>query len=492
MNFSRTPKQIDDMVKDKAKTTVKNVTIKYEGAQIILPIINGKPMSENEAIEWLKRKREENERDVGVHHELHYSPLDGAVAFHKAMASKYGWSHLVPTPGFWGETPPTMIGVPISPTEKTQVAWGRVQIPGIEGFLQTSMAIEPTPRFVINGKVKQKYAQEIKELVDLTEKYLREESIYKAKAIKVSFTWQREGRDFDPNEHCPKFMRLDGVNENDLIFGETVQNQLNIGLFTPIEQADACRKYHVPLKRGILLYGPFGTGKTLTASVTALKSERHGFTFVYLDNVLDLRKGLQFAAQYAPSVLFAEDIDRATHGERSIGMDEVLNTLDGVDTKGGEIITVFTTNHVEDINPAVLRMGRLDALVEVTPPDAEAAIRLVKLYGRGLLAESVNYNKVGKALDGKIPAYIREVTERAKIAAIKRLADTGKLEDGIEGKVLEKDLLDAALAMEPHAALLEPKVKEINGKPELLFKIPAEHSNAAKRLLNELGAETSV
>ncbi len=469
---------------EQPKTTVKDVDIIRQGTQIVLP----PKMSFDEAIEWLKRKKEDDERDVGIHHELHYSPLDGAVAFHKAMAEKYGWAELVPIPGFWGSTPPTMIGVPVGPDEKIQVPWGRVQIPGIAGFLQTGIAAEPTPRFIINGKVKQKHAAEVKELVDLTERFLKTESIYKEKAVKVSFSWQRDGYDFDPNVHCPQFMRLEGVKENDLIFGEEVENAIRIGLFTPIEQAAMCRKYHVPLKRGVLLYGPYGTGKTLTANVTALKASRNKFTFVYLDNVLDIKKGLQFAAQYAPAVLFAEDVDRATNGERNISLDEILNTLDGVDTKGSEIITVFTTNHVENINPALLRMGRLDTLVEVKEPDANAAVRLVKLYARGLLHPDVDFTKVGETLKGRIPAFIRETTERAKIAAINRLADEGKLSRGIDGQVMESDILNAAAAMEPHAALLAPRNKEIKGSPELLVKVPASYSRQAKQLLENLVA----
>src|SRR5262249_43736373 len=152
-----------------------------------------------------------------------------------------------------------------------------------------------------------------------------------------------------------------------------------------------------------------------------LKAVRNGWTFIYLDTVLDLKRGLDFAARYAPAVLFAEDIDRVVDGERSVSLDEILNTIDGVDTKNGEIITVFTTNHVEKINPAMLRMGRLDALIHVAPPDAKAAERLVQLYSRGLLEDNCDLTEVGKMLSGKIPAFIREVTERAKIATIARV-----------------------------------------------------------------------
>jgi transitional endoplasmic reticulum ATPase len=462
-------------------TTVNNVSVTHTGTQIILPLIDGKPMAYDEAIEWMKRKKQEDEQEVAVHHVLPCSPLDGAYAFHRAIAQKYGWSQGVPTPGFFSNRPPAMIGMQISATETVQVLWGRVEIPGIEGFLDTDMETSPNPCFVIGGKVKKKHSGDVLEIVSLTKQILKESSIYKGSAIKVSFEWDREDDHYDPMEHCPKFMHLDGITDNDLIFGETTLNDITIGLFTPIEQAEACRRYGVPLKRGILLHGPYGTGKTMTAYVSALKAVRNGWTFVYLDSVLDLKKGLEFAAQYAPCVLFAEDIDRVISGERSLSMDEVLNTLDGVDTKGAEIITVFTTNHLEDINPAMLRMGRLDTLVEVSPPDAAAAQRLVKLYARGLLAKDVDLKRIGKALEGRIPAFIREVTERAKIAAIARTG--GK---AIDGNVLEGDLLNAAKAMEPHVRLLEPREEKVIGSPELFVRVPEGHSTAARTLLHNL------
>lgn len=451
------------------KMTVKDVEILRSGTQIVLP----KNMSFDEGIEWLRRKREEDERDVGIHYEFHYSPLDGAVAFHRALADIHGWAELVPTPGFFGSTPPTMIGVPISLTEKMQVPWGRVHIPGVEGFLQTDYQAAPTPRFCINGRVKQKNKEQIANIAEKTEEFLRNRSIYRGQAVKISFEWERDGLPFNPTEHCPKFMPLSGVTENDLIFGSEVTNALKIGLFAPIEYSAACRKYKVPLKRGILLYGPYGVGKTLTATVTALKGVKHGFTFLYLESVLDLKKGLQLASQYAPAIVFAEDIDRVLEGDRSLSMDEVLNIMDGCDTKGGEIITVFTTNRVENINPALLRMGRLDTLVEVKPPDAEAAIKLVKLYGRGLFDRDTDFTEVGRALAGRIPAFIREVTERAKIAAIYRLNG-----GNIEGQVRTEDLLDSAEAMKNHAKMLEPKSKQI--------KLPTKHAHLAEELLNNL------
>lgn len=461
----------------------KDVKFVREGQKVIIPL----DMSWEELMIWADRRRSEDERQVTVHHELPYFPIDGAVAFQRALSDIYGWADLVPTPGFFGPNPPHMVGIKVSLTERIQVPWGRIQVQGIDGYLETGMIAEPVPRFTISGLVKNKNLPQVEAIVGRTERFLKEQSIYKAKAIKISFEWQRLRQNFDFNLNCPQFIPLAGVQEDDLIFGKEVQTALDIGLFTPIKYAKAMRQFQVPLKRGVLLHGPYGTGKTLTANVTAMKAIANGFTFIYLHSVLDLKKGLEFAAQYGPSVLFVEDIDRALSGERTIGMDEILNCLDGVDTKGNECIAVFTTNKLEDIDPAMLRMGRLDSLIEVKPPDSEAAQRLVRLYGRGLLVPTTDYEKIGTALQGKIPAYIREVVERAKIAAIKRL-------DGadITGKVLQEDLLSAATAMENHAALLTPRKKNAGPKPEILLRVPRDYTGDVSEIMESLGVGEEV
>lgn len=464
------------------KQLSKNTVIVHEGDQIILPVINGKPMSMAEAIDWLNRRTKEDESQMAVHNVIPCSPLDGAVAFQKAIAKKYGWSQAVPTPGFFGDTPPVMIGVSTGPNEVTQVPWGRINVPGIDGFLTTGMdARTGIPTFIIGGQVKKKHADLVKELVDMTKEILHTGSLYRGKPIKVSFDWLREGNNFDPILHAPRFLDLKGVKDDDLIFGESVMSALNVGLFTPIEYPEACREVGIPLKRGVLLYGPYGTGKTMTAFVSALKAEKSGWTFIYLDDVRDLKWGLEMAAQYAPAVIFAEDIDRAIYGERSVSMDEVLNTLDGVDTKGVEVITVLTTNHIEKINPAMLRPGRLDTLVEVTPPDAKAAAKLVQLYARDLLEKKAQIGKISEALAGKIPAVIREVVERAKIAAVSREKSAF-----IKGKVSEADLLTAIEAMENHISMLTvKKTANDNAEQKVFIPVPMQ---AAGMMLDHLDA----
>jgi transitional endoplasmic reticulum ATPase len=434
-------------------TLSKNTTVRHAGSEIILPIINEVPMSAKEGIYWLQKRMEEDETTVAIYEEMQGAVLDCAVALDKAIKEIYGYSNGVAIQSFFGSRPPVTIGVPVSATETVQVVWGRVEIQGIDGYIQLSL--NPTgaqPTLIVAGEVKKKHRENVSAIIRKAQEMVKAKSIYRGKAVKLSFDWYREGQDFDPMRHAPQFLNLTGVKEDDLMFSESVINSLNVGLFAPIENAQACRDNGIPLKRGVLLSGPYGTGKTMTAYVSALKAIRNDWTFIYLDSVEDLREGLEFAAKYAPAVVFAEDLDRLISGKRSMKMDDVLNILDGIDTKGKDVITVFTTNHIENINPAMLRMGRLDTLVEVLPPDAATVERLVKLYARDLMEDGADLAIIGKALEGNIPAFIRETVERAKLAAIYRIGS-----GDIKGKVRQEDLLASADAMKNHANMLKPR-----------------------------------
>ncbi len=444
----------------------KDVNIANEGDKIVLP----KGMSAKTAMEWLKRKDEEDTRNVNVYHELPCSPLDGVVAFSKALKEIYGWAEAVPSMSWFGPQPPTMVGVPINTKERLQVPWGNLQVPSIEGHLTTGLNANPTPCFTISGKILKKYTPDVDRIVTKTLEVLRKHSIYKSKAVKVDFSWMDE-RDFNPFEDAPQFIDLTTVNESDLILDSKTTKALQLGLFLPIEHSKYCREAGIPLKRGVMLEGPYGVGKTLASLVTALKATRNGWTFIYLKNVRDLAACIRFAQQYSPAVIFAEDVDRVVVGDcRDSETDDILNTLDGVDTKGSEIITVLTTNFAEKIDKAILRPGRIDTLLSLRAPDKDAAARLVKLYGHDLFEENFDFEDIGVMLAGKIPAVIAEVVQRAKSAALYRLATTGHIDRGIEGKVTEDDVIAANDAMDMHLNLLndvkadKPHVAEVFGK----------------------------
>ena len=167
------------------------------------------------------------------------------------------------------------------------------------------------------------------------------------------------------------------------------------------------------MKRGVLLGGKYGTGKTLAATVAARLAQDNGITYVYTPRADELGDAIAFAKQYqSPAcVVFCEDIDRQVTGQRTVAMDDILNILDGVDTKTDNIITVLTTNHLDNVNQAMLRPGRLDAIINVETPDAYTAERLVRHYGGEAINAAEDLTEVGAGTGRSDPGGHRRGSE---------------------------------------------------------------------------------
>lgn len=401
------------------------------------------------AIDYIQRMKKRAEETVAVYEPIECYPLEGAYALMKALQDIYGWANAIPGVGFFGQkVPPTMVGLEIGFNETTNVVWGRMEVPGVTGFLNSGID-EKDGRmiYVLSGEVKQKNMAAVKLIANKIREITSTTSIYRGKAIRVKFGSE------DIWDDQPHFLDTSHAERDSLIFSKDLQKQINVNLWTCIEHTARCRQAGIPLKRGILLEGPYGTGKTLVAHVTAAICEANGWTFIYLNDVKQLAKAIQFANSYAPAVIFAEDVDKAVDGgSASVGrtdkVNAILNTIDGMDTKNHEIMVVLTTNHLGQINQAMLRPGRLDAVISVRPPDAEAVEKLIRLYGRGLIADDEDLGQVGQALAGEIPASIREVVERAKLSAISHV------EPGQLLYVTGEDLYTAATLMKNHLELL--------------------------------------
>ena len=460
-------------------TKERDPAVVSEGDRLILP----RAMSLEDGVKFLNRKIKESETPVSIREEVECYPLDGAYALMQVMKQIFGWATAIPTPGFFGPTPPQMINLEIDHGVHTQVLWGQFQVPGIEGAIATGADQKNgRPIFVMAGTVKQKYKPVIKKIADAVREYIKTDSVYRGKAVKLI---TREDGAFDPT-NPPTFLDLTKVNPEELVFSDHVMDQIETNIFTPIEYTEECRTANIPLKRGVLLEGKYGTGKTLTAFVAATKcvnKPTNQWTFIYLDRVAAIREAMEFAKMYGPAVIFAEDIDRAMAGGRSIKVDDVLNKIDGVDTKGTDILTILTTNHVENINKAMMRPGRLDAIITVEAPDATAVQKLIKLYSRELLSPKADLEEVGTLLNGQIPAVIREAVERSKLYAIKRTKKT--LQPGI---LSGTDLVSAAKGMRGHLELMAPSTKEELTAAEQLGATMAEvMEESAKKVFNGYG-----
>lgn len=447
---------LSDLKKDNSPWDTLDVPIEHRGRAITLP---GDPsdMPLDKAIEALERKRDDEEQPFNVHETIDAYPQDGAVAFVKAMKELYGWASPQTVMTFFGPKPPEMLSVKVGPgdAEVIQCPIGAFKLPGIENLVNTHLDYNG---FIIYGEVKKKERHILLELATVTRRIVREQSIYRGKPIRLSVD-----SDGDLMLHVPpQFLSVNDISEASLVFDADIQAQIDTNILVPLKQTALCRKYGIPLKRGILLAGPYGTGKSLTARLAARVAQQNGWTFILLDKVQGLRVALEFANRYAPAVVFAEDIDRMAE-ERDDATNDLINVIDGVVSKSSEIMTVLTTNFVEKLNPVILRPGRLDAVITLRAPGPETVKKLVAYYAGDLLPADANLNRTAEEMKGQIPASIRECVERAKLGMIGR-NDT---------KLADSDFVTAAQTMKNHLALLNREVKETSPAETLATSLRA-------------------
>ena len=464
-----------DKKKKDEKKKVHVVDIVRHGDKMILP----EKIDFKDAIDVLHAKMIEEEEVIMINETVDAFVWDGALAMVKAMEEMYGFAiaKTKVTQSFFGEQkePPRMISVEVGFNKTALVPWGRFHMPGIEeGYVETGVT-EKKGRavFAVQASVKRKYEHTIHALIDKTREFVAKESIYKGQAFKIRF---KDDEGVNLPMPMPNFLDMSAVNPNEIVFSSDVEGAIDTSLFTPIEHCEECRTHNIPLKRGVLLSGDYGTGKTLVAYATARKCIDNNWTFIYVERADEISQVIKFAHQYQPCVIFCEDIDRVVQGERSIAMDDILNIIDGIEAKNTELMVVLTTNHVEKINKAMLRPGRLDAVINVTAPDADAVEKLIRVYGRELIPVDEDLSGVGEHLEGRIPAVIRECVERAKLSALK-YGDKGK-----ELSVSGKAMLDAAIGMKNQLELLEKKAKD---QPSTLELFGATFQKAVARAVHE-------
>lgn len=435
----------------KVEKKYKSVTIeRVDQGTITLPL----GMSYSAARDWLTKMEKDEEQAVAVHYEFEAFALDGARAFWKAMLEIYGFVDTKPS--WWSTT--TMIQVEVAPGVFEPVPWGQMQPPGIDGVLETNMDFNgEVPKFIIHGEVRKKHEKAVAAIAALTRKNLKEKSIYKGQAISVNLAFMLGQERFNTDRHAPKFLDLRGIKVDDLILDGPTESQLGIEIWDRIEHTDMLKKNGIKIKHGVVLAGAFGTGKTLSAYVTALKCVENGWTFIYLSSADQLPVGLKFAKLFGRVVLFGEDIDRAVAGQtRTAAIDNILNAMDGVSSKNQEVIVVLTTNDVESVNQGFLRAGRTDHVIEFFPPDGPTSQRFIaKVLGKNLKAGE-DLHELADTFAGVIPAFLSEAAGKAGSFAFHRtLRETGT--GKIEGQVVAKDLMDVAAVMKKHIEMVTGK-----------------------------------
>jgi len=165
------------------------------------------------------------------------------------------------------------------------------------------------------------------------------------------------------------------------------------------EREDWFRRHNLPFRRGYLLHGPPGNGKTSVIRAMLSRPGIHGFTLNFFGRRMD-DEYLQFmfdqAFECAPSLIVLEDIDRAfpnyqtTQVRSNISLAQLLNCLDGLATEDG-LVVVATANDPVALDPAILkRPGRFDRVVAFPNPNPALRAKYLRKLNPNIGLEDLN------------------------------------------------------------------------------------------------------
>jgi cell division protease FtsH len=188
--------------------------------------------------------------------------------------------------------------------------------------------------------------------------------------------------------------------------------------------------------KGILLYGPPGTGKTLLAKAVAHESGAVFFSqsaasfvemFVGVGSAR-IRRLFRTARKRAPAIVFIDELDaiggrRGMDGgssERDQTLNQLLVEMDGF-TSSKDVVVIAASNLLEKLDPALLRPGRFDRQIFVSPPDVGGRERILEVHSRNKpLAENVDFELLARQTSGLTGADLANICNEAAISAGRR------------------------------------------------------------------------
>jgi len=234
---------------------------------------------------------------------------------------------------------------------------------------------------------------------------------------------------------------------------EQIKNELVQSVEWPLKKPEVFKRMGIKPPRGILLYGPPGCGKTLLARAVATESEAN-FISVKGPEIFSkwvgesekaIREVFRKARTAAPAIIFFDELDsiipRRGAGYSDSGATErvisqLLTEMDGIESLQN-VVVIAATNRPDILDPAVMRPGRFDRLIDVPAPDAKALMQIFKIHTRDMpLSKDVVLQEIAEKARGY---------SGADVEALCREAAMNALRDSVDAKEVTRKDFDKAM-----------------------------------------------
>jgi transitional endoplasmic reticulum ATPase len=220
----------------------------------------------------------------------------------------------------------------------------------------------------------------------------------------------------------------------------------------PLRYPQLFDRLGIDAPKGVLLFGPPGCGKTMTARAVASETSAHfihisGPEIVhryYGDSEAHLREVFKEARDRAPTIIFFDEIDAIASKREDVSGDvekrivaQLMALLDGLESRG-QVIVVAATNIPDAVDPALRRPGRFDREISVRVPDREGRLEILGIHTRTMpLAKDVDLVKIADATHGYVGADLKALCQEAAMITLRRLVPDFDNEQGITEEMLE-------------------------------------------------------